>query len=68
MVYHIVFEVANEVREAVMPDVQSAMKDGHCPMTLGMWNDYKEVACITATVHYVSVKWKRRSLVLFNSN
>ncbi|KAH9366339.1 hypothetical protein HPB48_006209 [Haemaphysalis longicornis] len=62
-------EVANELREALMPEIQSAMKDGRCSMTLDMWtDDYKKVAYITATVHYVSAKWELRSLVLFNSD
>ncbi|KAH7953041.1 hypothetical protein HPB49_004004 [Dermacentor silvarum] len=48
-----VSEVANELREAVMPEIQSAMKEGRCSMTLDMWtDDYKKVAYITATEHY----------------
>ncbi|KAL1447265.1 hypothetical protein MTO96_028597 [Rhipicephalus appendiculatus] len=54
-----VSEVANELREAVMPEIQSAMKKGRCSMNLDMWtDDYKKVAYITATAHYVSVKWE----------
>ncbi|KAH7960445.1 hypothetical protein HPB49_019937 [Dermacentor silvarum] len=48
-----VSEVANELREAVMPEIQSAMKEGHCSMTLDIWtDDYKKVAYITGTAHY----------------
>lgn len=62
-------EVANELREALMPEIQSAMKDGRCSMTLDMWTDgYKKEAYITATVHYVSAKWELSSLVLFTSD
>lgn len=62
-------EVANEVQEAVVPDIQSALKEGCCPIMFGMrTNDYKKVAFIIATVHYVSEKWKLRGLVLFTSN
>lgn len=64
-----VSEVVNELREAVMPEIHSAMKEGRCSMTLDMWtDDYKKVAYITATAHYVSVKWELRSLVLFTSD
>ncbi|KAL1486098.1 hypothetical protein MTO96_031533 [Rhipicephalus appendiculatus] len=52
-----VSEVAKKQREAVMPEIQSAMKKGRCSMNLDMWtHDYKKVAYITATAHYVSVK------------
>ncbi|KAH8024539.1 hypothetical protein HPB51_025458 [Rhipicephalus microplus] len=48
-----VSEVASELREVVMPEIQSAMKEGRCSMTLDMWtNDHKKIAYITATVHY----------------
>ncbi|KAH7939474.1 hypothetical protein HPB52_012780 [Rhipicephalus sanguineus] len=64
-----VSEVANELREVVMPEIQSAMKEGRCSMTLDMWtNDHKKIAYITATAHYVSVKWELMSLVLFTSD
>ncbi|KAH8037575.1 hypothetical protein HPB51_014890 [Rhipicephalus microplus] len=64
-----VSEVANELQEVGMPDIQPAMKEGHCSRTLDKWtNDNKKIAYITATAHYVSVKWELRSLVLFTSD
>ncbi|KAH9378670.1 hypothetical protein HPB48_008494 [Haemaphysalis longicornis] len=62
-------KVSNEFREALMPEIQSAMKDGRCSMALDVWtDDYKKVAYITATVHYVSAKWELTSLLFFSSD
>ncbi|KAH9378762.1 hypothetical protein HPB48_017574 [Haemaphysalis longicornis] len=62
-------EVANELREVLMPEIQYAKKDGRCSMSLDLWtDDYRKVAYITATVAYVSAKWELRSLVLCSSD
>ncbi|KAH8024807.1 hypothetical protein HPB51_001221 [Rhipicephalus microplus] len=64
-----VSEVANELQEVVMPEIQSALKEGRCSMTLDMWSDdHKKIAYITAKAHYVSVKRELRGLVLFTND
>lgn len=61
-----VAEVAEELREAIKPAVRQAIEEGRCAFTVDMWtDDYKKVAYITATAHYVNDEWELVSLVLF---
>lgn len=61
-----VADVANTIKQKILPEVRAAMEERRCAATTDMWtDDYKKRCYITVTVHYINDEWDLKSRVLF---
>lgn len=61
-----VAELAGALRDGITPEIQLVTSERRCAITTGMWtDDFKKIACTTATGHYIVSNWSMYCRVVF---